>query len=553
MLLNRWVNAFRNPLFLVAVISTIFTLFLLEKQLFIGVPYYDVFVYLNNALIYAGIPVGNLSVIYLSPLMPFLSSLVFRTGFISEGVLFLLDGVLFIIGAVGLYLLFKERFNTPASFAGVLIYLSYPLTMVWSVSGGIDFPGVSLSLLVIYVLVLGVNKDSKLLYLVFPLFVLAFLAKYTSAILIFPLLFYLLINGNSQRNVKNIMMGVLAGLAVLTPFLFYVLYELGNLYSFLNIFTSTLFGSGATVNDLGYNPVKLYFLNNLLNYISVGPLTGIYGIIQSPSRGYPSILSYLIAFLVTIGLVLYICPGLKNKLKISSISRATLLKVLLLLVFVVSGVYSFFSDSYIVAELIFMAVLYLTYNLLGDEGKNFKLDLLFLSWLGAFFIFHSIIPVKEDRYFITMLPALTYFIILGLNSFIDKLGPKLKNGRVKTIFLVGIGLLFLSFSSATLIGHVTQEGYGFYVQSACNWLKEDDPHYLDKVIYSNYDPAATWALKKEVKFGVPRLYVNLDAFSDYLKGNGADYYIDAYSTNPFIPGYHIIFSNETVTIYQNDY
>jgi 4-amino-4-deoxy-L-arabinose transferase-like glycosyltransferase len=556
---NRWTRFLSSPIFLIAVITTILTLFLLEKQFFIGVPYYDVYVYLNNSLLYAGISVGNLSVIYLSPLMPFLTSLVFRTGYISADILFLLDGFIFILGAVFLYLLLKVRFNTPASFAGVLIYLSYPLTMAWAVSGGIDFPGVSLSILAIYILVKGINHDSKLIYLVFPLFILAFLARYTSVLLIFPVVLFLLINQNRARNIKKIGIGVVAGLAVIIPFLLYIIYKLGNLYPIINIFTSTLLGSGATVNDLSYNPLKLYFLNNLLNYISVGPLTGIYGIIQSPSRGDPTILSYLIGVLVVVGLFMFVYPGIKNRLKISKISRITTLKMLILLILLIIGVYSFFNSSYLVAELIFLAILYTLYHLVKNDNRNQKIDLLFLSWFGAFFIFHSIMPIKEDRYFITMLPSLTYFIILGLNTFIDKLIIKFKNKtkfnneNIKTAFLLGIGFLLLSYSTATLIGHVSQEGYGFYIQHGCEWLKEYDPQYQDKVIYSNYDPAATWYLKKEVKFGVPRLYVDLEAFSNYLKGGRADYYIDAYSTSPPIPGYHIIFSRETVTIYQKNF
>jgi hypothetical protein len=63
--------------------------------MYLGVTYYDVYVYLNNALIFSGIPVGNLSVIYLSPLMPFLTSLILRAGYVSSNVIFILDSIVF--------------------------------------------------------------------------------------------------------------------------------------------------------------------------------------------------------------------------------------------------------------------------------------------------------------------------------------------------------------------------------------------------------------------------------------------------------------------------
>ncbi|OPY25094.1 MAG: hypothetical protein A4E27_01050 [Methanobacterium sp. PtaU1.Bin242] len=553
----RLTKILKNPFFMLTFITTVITFYLLEKQMFIGVPYYDVFVYLNNALIFAGIPVGNMSVIYLSPLMPLLTSLVFRAGYISENVIFIMDGFIFVFGIIGLYLLFKERFNEIQSFTGCLIFLSFPLIFAWAVSGGIDVPGVSFSIWTIYMLVLGVKKDKKFLYLVFPLFMVAFLTRYTSVILIFPIILYLLLNKDLIQNMKRIGMGLLAGLVVVSPFLVYVYNKLGNMNPFLNIFTSTLLGSGATVNDLGYNPVKLFFLNNILNYISTSPLQGIYGYIQSPHRGYPSILSYIIAIIASIGLGIYlyqIYQAKIGKFKVSHRNKTILhLTIIILLTFL--GIWSFFTSSYLVTELIFLGFLYAGYRFFIDTPvKNIRIDFLFLSWFIAFFIFHSIIPLKEDRYFITMSPALAYFIILGLSTFIEKFKYKIKNQHMKTYGMyLTVGLLLLSYTTAEYAGHVTQEGYGFYIGLTCDWLKEYDPHYQDKVIYSNYDPAVTWYLKKNVKFGVPRLYVNSEAFSNYLKAGKADYYVDAYSTSPPIPGYHIIKNIETVSVYERDY
>ncbi|MCE5213862.1 MAG: glycosyltransferase family 39 protein [Methanobacterium sp.] len=532
----------------------VWTGFLLEKQFFLGVFYYDIHVYLNNALMFAGIPVGNLSVVYLSPLMPFLTSLIFRAGLISEHVLFVLDGVIFIIGVLSLYLIFKERFDEVQSFTGILIFLSFPLIFAWAVSGGIDVPGMLFSILTIYTLILGVNKDKRFLYLVFPLFALAFLARYTSAILIFPLLLYLLINKEFFQNLKNIAVGVLAGLAVIVPFLIYVYIKLGNFLPFINIFTSTLLGSGASVNDLGYNPLKLYFLNNILNYISVGPLTGVYGILQSPFRGYPTILSYIIVVILIIGLGIYLYSILKNRLKETDFkNRKTGIKLLIFIILIICGIFSFNYMPYMLCELLFLSILYTGYNILkGRDDKNLKIDFLFLSWIGSFFIFHSIIPLKEDRYFITMLPALAYFILLALSSLIEKFQTRISKKHLKSAIYLAVGIILLSYSTATYIGHVNQEGYGFYLQTACNWLKEYDPHYQEKEIYSNYDPGASWCLKKEVRFGVPRLYVDMESFSNYLRGKNVYYYIDAYSTSPHIPGYHIIYSYETISIYERD-
>jgi 4-amino-4-deoxy-L-arabinose transferase-like glycosyltransferase len=554
---SRYNKLLHNPLFLLILITLVITVYLVARQTHIGVPYYDVFVYLNNALIFTGIPVGNLSVIYLSPLMPFLTSLVFRAGYISSNVIFILNGIIFIFGVIGLYLLFNQRFNQIQSLTGCLIFMSFPLIFTWAASGGIDVPGVSFSIWAVYALVVGIKKDSKYLYLVFPLATLAFLTRYTSAVLIFPMVLYILINQNFLRNIKGIVLGVLAGLAILAPFFIYIYTKLGNLLPFINIFTSTLTTSATAVNDLGYKPEKLYFLKNILNYISLGPLQGSYRVVQNPSQGNPSILAYIIALITLMGLGLYVYQILKQKIqKIDKSNRnLQVLYVIILIFFGVTGIISFFTASYMITELIFLAAFYVGYLFLKEaEVKNLKIDFLFLSWFAAFFIFHSVIPLKVDRYFITMSPALAYFILLGLSEFIQRFKFKIKQERLKSwgIYLM-VGLLLLSFTTAVHVGHTPKKGYVFYIQSACDWLKEYDPQYENKTIYSDYDPAVTWCLKKEVKFGVPRLYNSPEDFSNFLRGAKADYYIDTLTDPKWnITGYHIIKEVEGVAIYEKD-
>nr|WP_243687175.1 glycosyltransferase family 39 protein [Methanobacterium formicicum] len=63
-------------------------------------------------------------------------------GYVSVDVIFLISGLIFILGVIGLYLLLKERFDPTKSLAGSLIFISLPVIMAWAVSGGIDLPGV---------------------------------------------------------------------------------------------------------------------------------------------------------------------------------------------------------------------------------------------------------------------------------------------------------------------------------------------------------------------------------------------------------------------------
>jgi 4-amino-4-deoxy-L-arabinose transferase-like glycosyltransferase len=563
---------YKDPFFLLIVITVIVTAYLLNVQINLGIAYYDVYTYLDNAMNFAGLPIGNLGSIYLSPLIPFLTSLVFRMGYVSSNVIFILDAVIFVFGVIGLYLLFMQRFNAVQSITAVLIFFSFPLIFIWAVSGGIDIPGISFSIWTIYFLVLGVKKDSKFLYMVFPLAALAFVARYTSFILIFPILLYLVINEDFLKNIKKLLIGASVGLLLIIPFFAYIYYKLGNFSAITGILSYTLGNMNMVVNDVGYNPDKLFFLKNLLNYISVGPLRGTYSQLQSPSQGDPSIFAYIISLIVIVGLAIYVYRILKVKIQKSDrVNRNRGIMVKALVILIIAGIISFFTYFYIVTEVIFFLVLFLGYRLLmdskskEDELKYMDMDFLFLAWGIAFFIFHSVISIKNDRYFITMVPALTYFMILGLSVFIEKFKFKFKNKKLRSwgirswgIYLL-VGLILLTSTTAVQLGHTPKKTLGYHIEVATDWLKEYDPNYRDKIIYSDYSPATTWYLQKEVKEGVPRIFGDYQHFSDQLKASGAYYYIDTLN-NPSavnktvseIPGYHIIKSTDLITIYQID-
>jgi len=540
------------------VVTVIITLYLFIDQVYVGVPYYDVFVYLNNALIYAGLPVGNMSVIYLPPLMPFLTSLFFRLGFISSNIIFMIDGVIFIFGVIGFYLLLRERFNEIQSSIGCIIFLSFPLIYSWVVSGGIDVPGISFSIWALYFLVKGVREYNKYLYLVLPVLSVAFLTRYTSIMLIFPILLYLLINNNFFNNIKKIGISILPSAMIVTPFLTYFYLNLGNLNALINIFISTSSNSSAPVNDVGYNPDRLYYLTHILNYISVGPLKGVYSQILNPSTGFPTILSYITMVILILGLGLY-CYQILLKGKVQdnySINTVkTFYNLLILIILSILGVTSFFLESYLVTEIIILLILFTGYQLLKNINlKNLDIDFLFLSWLAAFFIFQSVIILKVDRYFITMIPAFTYFIILALTVIIEKYKVKFKMESLKTWGLYFIvGLIFISSATAVHTGHSFIHGYQYTVQSASDYLEDYDSNYKNEKIYSNYDPAFTWTFKKNVIFADPNQYNNSFAFSQYLMYNNADYYLDVYTEPKIdIPDYHIIKNVSTIALYQKN-
>ena len=107
----------------ISVITIAITLLLLNIDLKVGVYYVrDVFFYLNNALFYAGYDVGLTDTRGLSPLIPMITSIFFRMGFVSDGTIIIVSSVFYIFSALGMYFLLRLRFDEVLSFTGSMHY-----------------------------------------------------------------------------------------------------------------------------------------------------------------------------------------------------------------------------------------------------------------------------------------------------------------------------------------------------------------------------------------------------------------------------------------------
>ena len=85
----------------------------------------DVFFYLNNALFYAGYDIGLVNTRGLSPLIPMITSIFFRMGFISDYTIIAVSSSFYIFAALGMYLLLRLRFDEVLSFTGSIILSTF--------------------------------------------------------------------------------------------------------------------------------------------------------------------------------------------------------------------------------------------------------------------------------------------------------------------------------------------------------------------------------------------------------------------------------------------
>ncbi|HML05681.1 MAG TPA: glycosyltransferase family 39 protein [Methanobacterium sp.] len=512
-----------NFYILMAILAIIISLIAYYKtliQIELG-PEWDTYDFLANALVFAGKGIGY-SDPTRPPIISFLTSIFFDFNYVSESVILIIDGIGFILGVIGLYLLFNLRFNPLLSFLGSLLFATFPIVLRWVSVGYSDIFSISILIWVVYLTIMGIKRDSRYFYLSFPLLMTAFLTRYSSALIIIPIGFYIIVN-RKYINLKNLFIGILLSFLVLVPVLIFFAIKFGNpLLPFLIFVGGTQ--QAVSIDNFAFNPDPLYFINRLPLYISAAGVTAI-----------------LVSFL---GIFLYLISKSKkvtNYIKSLSLEKikARKIEIMLFIILFVSFMATFSKISYIASEIIFFFIVCLLFQLLKNLNKNIDMDLLFLSWFMVYFIFNSVFMVKVDRYFISMAPALSYFLMLGLSWTTAKICIKFKNINLTSVFLVLTLISIIFISTFSFLSSIPHENSNTNVVESSNWLKDYDPNYQHKIIYTDYFwPNYSWYLKMNVK-AMPLLtaeksYDKLEyykpnnneniAYNKELSKNNVDYY-----------------------------
>lgn len=504
------------------IFTSILAIILVQIQSKIGVYYWDIFFYLNNAAKMAGI--GASDTLYLPPFLSYLTSLIFKLGYVSETALFIVSAIFYVLGVIALYLILKLKFSEVESFLGATAFATFTLIIMWAVSGALDVPSISLALWSLYFVLLGVKKNSRYLYFVFPVAVLSFLTRYTSALIIFPLIltFYIY---KERIDIKKIVASI--GIGV---FIYYEFYEFLKQFGQKNIVPFIKYSTGGAVSSTnpGYNLDFLYYLKYIPQYISAKVIHN-YEDMLWPSNSEPTLISYLILIFIIIGIIPFTFKNPKKYL------LPTILAIVLAL-----SIY--FNFPFYIAEFIMFGMILSLYRNLKD--KRLALDLIFLTWFLSFFILHTLHPVKVDRYFITMTPALAYAFTLGVHKFS-------KVTKIKNIATVLLTLIIFN-TGIYLIEMPKSDPWVQSEKLAAEWLKKYDPDYKYKIIASDRGPAFTWYLKKYV---FTRIYSESDKELFWrLMNKAPPYYYIHSDTSKSVPlhGYYPIKKIGQVVIYKRE-
>lgn len=452
-------------------------------------PISDTFDFLSDAALFAGKGFGYTD-LNRPPLLPFLTSIFFIFGNLSVWPIFVVDGLLYVFGCIGIFLFLKERFDPLVSFVGSLLFATFPLILTFAGVGYNDVSGVAVAIWAMYLTYLAVNRNPKYFFLSFPMAMLAFLTRFNNALIIFPIFLYILINKDKINSFKNVLIGITLSLLVLIPVFIFFNTKFGNpIYPFLSFFNSSG-GSGYTAftEHFAYNSDPLYFLKNMPIYL--GPQSAV-----------------VIVFTL-VGLIFHVFKTWKNiRSAVKTFSASMKVKINfkfpLLLLMIILFLFTFSTIHYMFSEVIFFFIAYLLFLMLRDHGIDANMDMLFFSWFMAFLIFQSSYLAKDHRYIITMYAPLAYFLVRGLNWASNELKIDFKGFNLTKYLIACVLVSMMLFSILAQIPMIDKSNQknkliNSDAKEASLWLIDYDPIYGSKVIYADFSPYFAWYLQTNV-------------------------------------------------------
>jgi len=379
--------------------STILVAYYINFNTQLGIHCSDVYLYLLNALYFTGTPIHYPENIYLSPIICFLTSLLFRLGLVDKIAIFIVTGAISIIGNVGLYLLLKRYFNGILSLTGVIVYATCTLNLAWLANGSLDISAVTLTIWIALLGIIAIKENPKYYRYLFILLALGFFTRYTT-MLIFPglVLYYVYENGFKIKSEdrKDLLIGILLGIGVF-GIIISIIYVMSNGNLLLtDQFTRRISNTTGSVKDPAYNPDIYYYLKNMLNFIS-NSHTGFDG---NPKLENPTVISYLIGAIMVIGTAIW--------LKTSRLQpkKQHLISLILFAVAILT-----FKE---ISSMITVVIVFLGLYILGKDS-DYKVAYFMAGWILANMIFFSAFEIKVNRYILPIFPALIYFIVKSID------------------------------------------------------------------------------------------------------------------------------------------
>lgn len=480
----------------ILIISSLLVAYYIQFTESLGIYCSDVFVYLLNALYYSGTNIHSTSTIYLYPLVPFLTSLLFDLGFKNELSIYLVTGIFAILGNIGFYLLLRTRFNEVLSLTGTIMYATFALNLAWLANGTLDLPAVAMTIWCVLTSYIAIKLNPKYYMIAMPLFVICLFTRYTAGLILPVLLLYYIYEKGFKITPEDkpyIIKGILCSIGLFAIILI-ILTVMSNFELPLIHETAIRVEGkrGMSVNQ-AYNPDMKYYFTNFPEFISASKTTFVNA---TPLLENSTILSWISLGLLAIGTIL---GTMKIKIKRN---KETIGAVIAFLV----SIAIFTHVSSIVTIIITFIGLYL----IGKDSEH-KEYLSMLGWILSFYIFFTYFNIRVNRYIIPAIPPIIYFMMLSIELIHEKI--KINKNIIPLVLIIMFVIQGFAYTS-------TYEDIPNFKgpEEISNYIIQDNPDYKNQSIGVYNIRPYSWYLQTDV-VGIPT------ANTTYIDQSNVTYYI----------------------------
>lgn len=546
----------------------------------------DIYVYLASALDYAGMNYGHISSLeymHNSPLICYLTSLLFKLGFVSINSIFIVTAIFSVSGIFGMYVFLKIRFSNLLSLIGSLLYSSFSLTLFYFANGMLDVPAVALIIWTLIFTAAAVNKNPRYYILVALFFAMSFFTRYTTIYIISLVALYILKDYDlvnllecfiKDRNAfkqkirlffksyefKWMCISLIVGFAVVM----YVFYVILSYNAPIGYFTSAVdsVNSYNSPTNPNYVADKFFYIKNYLSLLFANEITSLS---QIEKFGNPSAMAYLTLGIVFLGLLIRVINIIKNKdfyrkniekIQFRSPKSSNVLKISVI-AFLILCVLSF-KFNYLYSVFFLWIALVVVQSLIKEYpsvNRNiFTLSLVCFGLLSFYIIIFSFINLKCLRYILPTLPAFAYFTIYALDNILNYIkygwedNRSLNDVKIKSKFRLNVSqiiplifIVLLLFTAFNFTNTVEIDEWGLNFDSTANFLLDYDSDYQSKDIGANHgERYYEWYFQKQVDKINP------------VDFNSSDYYYLFANNDLNYDGYHEIYRSGIIGVYERN-
>ena len=478
----------------------------------------DIALYLLSALKYAGLDSFNVAYpedLFYTPVISFLTSLIFRMGYVDKNAIIIVTSILSFLGYVGLYYLLKRRFDSLLSLTGVAIYGSI-LLVIFNISKGmIDIPCLSLCIWALLFAIMAIDDDPKYFLVAFPLLTIAFFTKYTAGFTLPLIILYYCM----KRDIVGKFDSLLSDRQTLKQQLKSYLHSMEFKYIIISLFVSMIltviicktlildFGGSLTFFDQSINTFNGHsFSSSGIDHVSskafyVNRFTDmLFG-----SSDHSILLARIANGICGLGLAVIFIKNFsifkseKRSFKTRHLNKALIISCFVLLF--VSFLTFKVIPNHMACNICVLIALTFVYSILEKydiDNELLSLDILFLAYFLINFIFASLYGIKVERYALPFVPPIIYFIVLGLEGIVDAIDfnglSKLRLDKVIPIIII---ILFITSTASFLapieyersndvIFALNYQGFKGDLADACDYIKNNISDYHNDTFASNY-------------------------------------------------------------------